>query len=87
MVTQQEVDEWGIDFPPLEKVVIVTMDDGVEFKAMRVLVDGDDGRSCETWITANEFEPSCPECWDDGMCWASNSSCVPSRQPVAWRDI
>lgn len=72
--------------PPLETPVIVTMDDGTEFRAMRIIVfDGE--RDCWAWATADEFEPSAPECWDDGVCWASNSEHKPSRQPVAWRSI
>ena len=75
-----------MDYPPLETPVIVTMDDGTEFKAMRIVVGDDDG-DCTTWGTADEFEPSAPECWCDGVCWASNSDGKPSREPVAWRPV
>jgi len=74
------------EFPPLQIPVIVTMDDGAEFRAMRIYVeDGEDG--AHAWATAEEYEPAAPECWDDGVCWASNADGKPSRQPVAWRNI
>lgn len=73
-------------FPPLETPVIVTMDDGSEFKAVRIIVTGD-FQDHETWATADEWEPNAPECWDDGTCWGSNAAGQPSRQPVAWRYI
>ena len=53
--------------PPLGTPVIVTMDDGVEFKAMRIIVAGDVDE-CPTWATALEYEPSAPECWCNGVC-------------------
>ena len=75
-----------MDMPPLEKPVIVTMDDGTEFRAMRIYVeDGADG--CHAWATADEYEPLAPECWTDGVCWGSNDDNKPSRKPVAWRSM
>lgn len=71
-------------YPPLETPVIVTMDDGVEFLAMRVVVMGDVS-DCHAWTVADEHEPNCPPCWTDGVCWGSNEYEQPSRQPVAWR--
>lgn len=74
--------------PPPETPVIVTMDDGTEFKAVRIRVVGEsEWEDCWTWMTADEFEPKCPECWDDGVCWGSNSANRPSRAPVAWRAL
>ena len=67
-------------YPPLETPVIVTMDDGVEFRAMRVAVYGNTS-NCFAWSVADEHEPKCPECWDDGICWLG------SRSPVDWRHI
>lgn len=74
-----------MQFPPLETPVIVTMGDGTEFRAMRIIVAGDVTDRCETWATAEEHEPKCPACWTDGVCWGSNEDNKPSRQPVAWR--
>lgn len=73
-----------MQYPPLDTPVIVTMDDGTEFSAMRIIVAGD-VTDCETWATADEHESNCPSCWTDGVCWASNEDEKPSRQPVAWR--
>lgn len=73
-----------MDYPPLETPVTVTMCDGVEFKAMRIIVAGDVS-GCATWGTVDEWEPNAPACWDDGVCWGNNSDNKPSRQPVAWR--
>jgi hypothetical protein len=73
-------------FPPLEKPVIVTMDDGTEFRAIRIVVEDGEG-GCTAWATADEYEPNAPDCWDDGVCWAINADGIPSRQPVAWRSI
>lgn len=74
-----------MDYPPLETPVIVTMEDGTEFKAVRVIIVDGSENDCAAWATADEFEPNCPSCWCDGVCWASNSEHRPSRQPVAWR--
>lgn len=75
-----------MDMPPIEKPVIVTMDDGAEFRAMRIVVEDGDG-GVGAWATADEYEPSAPECWTDGVCWGANDDGVPSRKPVAWREI
>lgn len=72
------------EYPPLETPVIVSMDDGTEFRAMRIYVEDGEG-GCHAWATAEEDDPAAPPCWDDGVCWGSNSDNKPSRQPVAWR--
>ena len=70
----------------LEHPVTVTLSDGREFRAIRVIVfDGE--RDCETWATADEYEPLCPPCWTDGTCWASNDDNLPSMPVVAWRPV
>lgn len=76
-----------MDYPPLHTPVIVTLDDGTEFKAVRVVIVDGSENDCSAWATADEFEPQCPPCWDDGICWVSNSEHKPSRQPVAWRFV
>ena len=73
-----------MEYPPLETPVIVTMDDGTKFKAIRIVVSDDVG-DCTTWATFDEFEPKCPACWDNGTCWASNEMGEPSRAPISWR--
>jgi hypothetical protein len=73
-------------FPPLGTPVIVTMADGTEFCAIRIFVEDDEGGST-AWATADEHEPNCPDCWDDGVCWQIAADGLPSRQPVAWRHI
>lgn len=74
------------EFPPLQVPVIVTMDDGTEFRAIRIYVEDGEG-GCTTWATAEEYEPAAPECWTDGVCWGSNDEGKPSRKPAAWRSI
>jgi hypothetical protein len=74
------------DYPPLEQPVIVTMHDGTEFVAVRIIVRGET-EDYAVWATSDEYEPNCPECWDDGVCWGSNSNGQPSRKPVAWRPV
>ena len=74
------------EYPLLETPVIVTMDDGTEFRAMRIWVEDGEG-GCPAWATCDEYEPNAPPCWDDGICWASNADGQPSRAPVAWRPI
>lgn len=45
----------------------------------------EDGDDCGGWYFAEDQEP--PECWTDGVCWASNSEGYPSTQPDAWKPL
>ena len=73
-------------YPPLETPVVVTMEDGTEFRAMRIWVENaEDG--CSAWAACDEHEPHVPPCWDDGVCWGSNGDGQRSRAPVSWRNI
>ncbi len=38
-----------------------------------------------TWGIVGEHD--WPDSWDDGICWASNSSEQPSVLPVAWKPL
>ena len=38
---------------------------------------------CGCWEWAGDNEP--PECWTDGVCWASNEDHVASVQPTEWK--
>lgn len=42
-----------------------------------------DGNDVGGWVAVVDGEH--PECWTDGVCWASNEMEVESDQPVAWR--
>ncbi len=75
------------ELPELQRRVVVTLSDGREFHARRIIVVGADGEDCWAWATADEGEPLQPECWDDGVCWASNADGVPSMPVMAWREI
>lgn len=72
--------------PPLEHSVTVTLADGREFSAMRVIVVDGSSNDCWAWSTSDEWEPLCPPCWTDGTCWASNGDETPSMPVVAWRE-
>ena len=74
------------ELPPLERRVILTLEDGAEFAGVRLLVN-DGEKDVWAWATAEEYEPSAPECWCDGICWGSNSDGVPSEQPRPWRHL
>lgn len=71
-------------YPPIDVPVIVTMADGTEFEACRIVVEGEEG-SCSVWGTAHEIEPNMPDCWTDGICWGSNDAGKPSEKPIQWR--
>ena len=43
--------------------------------------EGENG-SCGGWAVVSDQEP--PDCWTDGVCWASNEDEVPSVQPTRW---
>ncbi len=43
----------------------------------------EDGEECSCWVFATEQEP--PECWTDGVCWASNADEVESMPPTRWK--
>lgn len=49
------------------------------------LVD-EDGNECGTWAFATE-EQEPPDCWTDGVCWASNEDGVASVQPTEWKPL
>lgn len=38
---------------------------------------------CGGWSFASEQEP--PDCWTDGICWASNEDGLPSVRPTEWK--
>lgn len=44
-----------------------------------------DEQDCCCWVFTTEKEP--PECWTDGVCWASNEDEVPSVQPTHWQPL
>jgi len=39
------------------------------------------------WTWAMVEDQDWPDSWDDGICWASNSSEQPSVLPVAWKPL
>ena len=41
------------------------------------------GDPCGGWAFVTDQEP--PECWTDGICWATNEDGVPSVQPTHWK--
>ena len=43
------------------------------------------GEDVGGWNFVTEQEP--PECWTDGICWASNEDGVPSIQPTHWKEL
>ena len=45
----------------------------------------DEGTDCGGWCFVSDQEP--PDCWTDGICWASNEDGVPSVQPTHWRPL
>ena len=47
-------------------------------------LDGD-GNDCSCWCAVDEG--SAPPCWDDDVCWATNSAGVASDPPVAWQPV
>lgn len=42
-------------------------------------------RPCGGWAFTTHQEP--PDCWTDGVCWATNEDGVPSVQPTAWMPL
>ena len=44
-----------------------------------------DGQSCGGWHWMEDNEP--PDCWTDGICWASNADDVASVQPTHWMPL
>lgn len=80
-------DNQANEFPEIQRRVIVTLSDGREFQARRILVTGAAGEDCWAWAAADDGEPQVPACWDDGVCWAENADGVPSMPVVAWREI
>lgn len=38
---------------------------------------------CGGWYFAEDREP--PDCWTDGICWASNEDEKPSVKPTHWK--
>jgi len=45
----------------------------------------DEDGACGGWVAVDE--DGYPDCWTDGVCWASNDAEVPSDQPAFWRPI
>ena len=39
------------------------------------------------WTWAMVEDQDWPDSWDDGICWASNSSEQPSVLPVSWKPL
>jgi hypothetical protein len=68
--------------PEFETAVLVTMPNGDEFQAMRIMMD-----EWHCWATLEEDEPLQPECWTDGVCWEENENLQKSIDPVSWRPI
>jgi hypothetical protein len=40
---------------------------------------------CGGWAFTTEQEP--PDCWTDGVCWASNEDEDPSVPPIYWKPL
>ncbi len=76
--------DWkSMDSAPRGPVVMIKTRGGHEFAASWDFgYEGEDG-PCGCWAAVHEDEA--PDCWTDGVCWASNDAGVPSDQPVAWR--
>jgi len=43
---------------------------------------GEDGLDAAGWHATDGH----PDCWDDGVCWASNANGEPSDKPIKWRE-
>lgn len=43
------------------------------------------GHDCGGWAFVTDQEP--PDCWTDGVCWASNEDGKPSVQPTEWKEL
>ena len=48
------------------------------------LVDSDDN-ACGGWQFTRDQEP--PDCWTNGICWASNEDDQPSVLPSRWKPL
>ena len=70
-----------MELPEMETVVVVRVPGVPDFKARRIIVH--DGLT-EWWAWASENEDEAPECWTDGVCWASNDAGEPSVKPTSW---
>jgi len=42
-------------------------------------------QDCCAWVFVGDQEP--PDCWTDGVCWASNENEEKSVEPIAWKPI
>jgi len=45
----------------------------------------EDEQPCGCWIFTRDQEP--PDCWTDGVCWASNEEGVASIPPTRWKPL
>ncbi len=55
------------------------------FELLACLEDGFMGDGCGVAWVADPVEA--PDCWTDGVCWASNEAEVPSDQPTHYCEI
>ena len=66
--------------------VTVRTQGGKTFRASWDWVDNADPHNpgdVVEWAAVNEKDA--PDCWSDGICWASNAECLPSDPVVEWR--
>lgn len=49
-------------------------------------LEDETGRPASAWAVSVEGSPH-PPCWDDGICWTSNSDYEESLQPIAWMPL
>lgn len=42
-------------------------------------------QDCCCWVATEEGNH--PKNWDDGVCWGSNSDCLPSEPPIGWKPL
>lgn len=45
----------------------------------------EDEDDCYCWVIVEDQEP--PDCWTDGVCWASNADEIASVKPTHWKPL
>ena len=68
-----------IDTAPFDTPIVVVTRGGSVLKAQTAYGIADEGY---VWIAVNKDEHPC--CWDDGVCWATNSDYEESDPPMWW---
>lgn len=75
-----------IDTAPANELVQVVTKAGFVLKArLQSGFVNELGKDVLGWV-ADEGQEY-PECWDDGVCWESNSAGLASDYPVQWRPL